>query len=73
MIGENNIAGVFVPSLLIAALIAFSLTAVVRWGLRSLRFYRFVWHAGLFDVALFIVMLWATAVVTATWHIPGVK
>jgi hypothetical protein len=73
MIGESNIAGVFIPSLLFAALIAFCLTTVVRWGFRGLRLYRFVWHAGLFDVALYIVMLWATAVVTATWHIPGVK
>ena len=73
MIGELDIGGVFVPSLLVAAMIAFCLSTVVRLGLRRLQLYRFVWHAGLFDVALFVVLLWVTAVVTATWNIPGVN
>ena len=73
MIGELNIGGVFVPSLLAAALIAFSLTSVVRVILRRLQLYRFVWHAGLFDVALFVVLLWATAAATATWNTVGVN
>jgi hypothetical protein len=73
MIGECDIGGVFVPSLLIAAMIAFGLTSVVRWSLRRLRLYRFVWHAGLFDVALFVVLLWVTAVATVAWNTVGVK
>lgn len=73
MIGERDIGGVFIPSLLIAAVIAFCLMCAVRWGLRRLRLYRFVWHAGLFDVALFFVVLWATAVATAAWSAPGVN
>jgi hypothetical protein len=73
MIGERDIGGVFIPSLLGAAVIAFCLTSVLRWSFRRLRLYRFVWHAGLFDVALFIVMLWATAAVTATWNTLGVN
>jgi Protein of unknown function (DUF1656) len=73
MIGEHDIGGVFVPSLLIAAVIAFCLTSALRWSLRRLHLYRFVWHAGLFDVALFVAMLWVTAVATAAWNIPGVK
>jgi uncharacterized membrane protein YvlD (DUF360 family) len=73
MIGESDIAGVFIPSLLIVALVAFCVTTVVRWAFRQLQLYRFVWHAGLFDVALFVVMLWVTAVVTGTWNTLGVK
>jgi hypothetical protein len=73
MIGELNIGGVFVPSLLIAAVIAFCLTSVVRLGLRRLHLYRFIWHAGLFDVALFVVLLWVTAMATATWNTAGVN
>lgn len=73
MIGELDIDGVFIPSLLVAAVIAFGLTSLVRWSLRRLHFYRFVWHAGLFDVALFVVMLWVTATATATYNIPGVN
>jgi hypothetical protein len=71
MIGELNFGGVFVPSLLIAAGIAFGLSIAVRLSLRQLHFYRFVWHAGLFDVALFVVLVWATAVTTAKWNILG--
>jgi hypothetical protein len=73
MIGELNIGGVFVPGLLVAALIAFGLTSVVGLGLRRLHLYRFVWHAGLFDVALYVLMLFVAALVTANWNIAGVK
>jgi hypothetical protein len=73
MIGELDIGGVFVPCLLVAAVIAFCVTSVVRSGFRRLHLYRFVWHAGLFDVALFVVLLWLTAMTTAHWNILGVK
>ena len=73
MIGELDIGGVFVPCLLVAAVIAFCVTSVVRSGLRRLHLYRFVWHAGLFDVALFVVMLWIAAMATAAWSTIGVK
>jgi hypothetical protein len=73
MIGELNLGGVFVPSLLVAAVIAFSLTTILRFALRRSHLYRFVWHAGLFDVALFVVILWVTAVATASWNTAGVN
>ncbi len=64
MIGESDIDGVFVPALLILGVIAFFVTLILRVALQRLRFYRFVWHAGLFDTALFVVILWIAAVVT---------
>ena len=73
MIGEFDIGGVFVPSLLVAAVIAFGVTSVVRLSLRRLHLYRFVWHAGLFDLALFVVLLWAIGMVTLTWNSSGVN
>jgi ABC-type multidrug transport system permease subunit len=75
MIGELNIGGVFVPTLLTAAVAAFCLTSVVRWSLRRWRLYRFVWHAGLFDVAMFIVLLCLTTMASTvlTPHIAGVQ
>jgi Protein of unknown function (DUF1656) len=73
MIGELNIGGVFVPGLLVAAVIAFGLTSVVGLSLRRLHLYRFVWHAGLFDVALYVLMLFVAALATANWGIVGVK
>ena len=73
MIGELNIDGVFLPSLLLVAVFAFCLTTVVRLSLRRLNLYRFIWHAGLFDVALFVVVLWAIAVATESLNNVGVK
>ena len=64
MIGEMDIAGVFIPRLLIAAIIAFVISLVVRRLLRGLGFYRFVWHAGLFDTAMFVVVWWLVAMAT---------
>ena len=52
MIGEFDIYGVFVPALLVWALIALALTAVLRRCLAVIGFYRLVWHRGLFDVAM---------------------
>jgi hypothetical protein len=61
MIGEAQIDGVFIPYLLVLTLIAFLALLLVRWVLQRIHFYRFVWHAGLFDTALFVVILWIVA------------
>jgi hypothetical protein len=58
MIGEFAVAGVFVPAVLIWALVAMAIGAVARRVLRLIGFYRLVWHRGLFDLALFFI-LWA--------------
>jgi hypothetical protein len=65
MIGEVDIYGVFVSPLLLWAPIAFVLTAAVRFVLRRVGFYRFVWHRPAFDLALFVILLGATAAVTS--------
>jgi protein AaeX len=57
MIGEISIGGVFVPSLLLWALIAFILNVGLRRVLSAVGFYRFVWHRALFDAALFVILL----------------
>jgi len=64
MIGEFNIDGVFIPYLLALAVVAFVLSVAARRILRAVHFYRFVWHAGLFDVALFVVLLWLVAMIS---------
>jgi hypothetical protein len=58
MSADIDIAGVFVHPLLVAAILAFALAEAIGWMLARARLYRFVWHRGLFDVALTIV-LWA--------------
>ena len=65
MIGELDIGGVFVPYLLLIAVVAFVLSLVLRTAMRRLSLYRFVWHAGLFDVALFLVLFWVLGMLTA--------
>jgi uncharacterized protein DUF1656 len=64
MIGEFEIRGVFIPTLLVLGIGAFFISLVLRVILRRLHFYRFVWHAGLFDTALYVVILWVVALVT---------
>lgn len=58
MTGDVDIAGVFVHPLLLAAVLAFMLAEAIGWALARARLYHFIWHRGLFDVALTIV-LWA--------------
>lgn len=72
MISEIDLDGVFVPALLLAAGYALCITTAVRWSLRRVKFYRFVWHAGLFDVSLFMAILWGIAQVTETLSTHGV-
>ena len=71
MIGEAEFDGVFIPYLLILTVTAFLALVPIRWVLRRMHFYRFVWHAGLFDVALFVVILWILAGATARFSPVG--
>ena len=64
MIGEVDVAGVFLPALFLTAIGAFAATLLAKRLLRSLNVYRFVWHAGLFDTALFVVLWWLVAAIT---------
>jgi hypothetical protein len=58
MSGEFDIDGVFVPGLLIWAIVAVAISLPLRWLLAHLGAYRLIWHRGLFDIAL-VVLLWA--------------
>ena len=57
MTGELDLYGVYVPSLAAWMLIAFLLSAVLRWVLARCGLYRLVWHRPLFDLALFVLLL----------------
>jgi len=54
---ELNIAGVYIHPLLAAAIFAFIAARVLEWTLQKIGAYRWVWHRGLFDIAL-TVILW---------------
>ena len=60
MIGEVELGGVFIPIVLVSGTVGFATSLVLRRVLRAMHAYAFVWHAGLFDVAMFVV-LWAVA------------
>jgi hypothetical protein len=61
MMGESDIGGVFLSSVLITAVIALAISFVIRRLLALIGAYRFIWHSALFDTALFVI-LWAVVV-----------
>lgn len=61
MIGEIDIDGVFLSSVLVSAVIALIASFVLRRLLARVGAYRLVWHPALFDTALFVI-LWAAVV-----------
>jgi hypothetical protein len=65
MIGEIDLDGVLVSSVLVGALIALALTFLVHRFLAWAGMFRFVWHPALFDVALFVTV-WAGVI-----HLPS--
>ncbi|MDI3275842.1 DUF1656 domain-containing protein [Pseudomonas sp. AL03] len=59
MIGDLDISGVFLPTLLVLMGITYVLYLLVHGLLTRLHFYRPVWHRALFNVALYAVLLGA--------------
>lgn len=57
MNGQIDINGIYVHPLLIAAIVAYAVSLPIEWALARVGFYRFVFHRGLFDFAL-VVVLW---------------
>jgi protein AaeX len=64
MIGEAYVAGVFVPRLILVFLLAFAASLILRRILRWLHLYRYIWHAALFDIAVFVALSWLIASAT---------
>lgn len=62
---ELAIGGVLLPSLLLWGLAAFVLLLPLTWILSLCGFYRFVWHRGLFDICL-VVILWGALAMIAS-------
>jgi hypothetical protein len=60
VIGEIHILGLFAPASLVSAILAGVMILLIRRTLARVGFYRHVWHPGLFDLALYVV-LWTAA------------
>ena len=59
MIGDVDLSGVFLPTLLVLMGITYVLFLLVHGLLMRLHFYRLVWHRALFNVALYALLLGA--------------
>lgn len=57
MNAEIGIFGVFVPSILLSAVIAYATMAVIARALRATGGYRYVWHQSLFNLCIFVCLL----------------
>ncbi|MDT3377731.1 DUF1656 domain-containing protein [Labrys portucalensis] len=57
MNADIDIFGVYVPSLMILALVAIIANLLLRSVLARAGVYRLVWHRSLFDLALFVIVL----------------
>ena len=58
MIGELDLYGAYVPWLLLLGLCAWALTWLAQKLLSRLGAYRLVWHPPLFNLALFVIILY---------------
>ena len=61
MIAEISLYGVYFPALFALSLVAFAVLWVVRRLFAQIGLYRLVWHPALFDLALFVVLLYAVS------------
>lgn len=67
MSGELDVYGVYIPNLLALMLATLLVNLVVRRVLAGLGAYGFVWHRGLFDVALYVVLLQGLSLLSQWW------
>lgn len=65
MIGEASFYGLYLPWLMLLALLALLALWAVRRLLAAAGFYRWVWHPALFDMALYLLLLYALSRLTA--------
>lgn len=59
MPAEFDLYGVYVPRLLVLMILTLVLTNIARRALSWCGAYVFVWHRGLFDLALYVLLLGA--------------
>ncbi len=65
MIGEANFYGLYLPWLMPLALLALIALFAVRRLLAAVGCYRRIWHPALFDMALYVLLLYGLSSVTA--------
>jgi hypothetical protein len=69
MPAEFDLYGVYVPRLLVLMLLSLVLIIVLRRVLARFGAYSLVWHRGLFDLALYVLLLGAVSSFTRWYFI----
>lgn len=64
MIGEFNLYGIYFPWPLVLGVITLGVAWIVRRVLARVGFYRLVWHPALFDMALYVVLLYGVYLIS---------
>ncbi|MGO7419619.1 DUF1656 domain-containing protein [Rhizobium ruizarguesonis] len=67
MPAEFDFYGVYVPRLLVLMILSFMLVILIRRSLSWLGAYSLVWHRGLFDLSLYVLLLGAVSSFTR-WY-----
>jgi hypothetical protein len=57
MMGEINFYGIYIPWLVILGIVSILCTRLVSYVMARFGLYRFIWHAALFDLSVFIIIL----------------
>ncbi|MDE1174639.1 MAG: DUF1656 domain-containing protein [Parvibaculaceae bacterium] len=57
MLTEIDVGGIYMAPLAVYAAIALGLMLAVRFGLRRLGFFNWVWHPALFETGLYVAIL----------------
>ncbi|TXI18557.1 MAG: DUF1656 domain-containing protein [Roseateles sp.] len=67
MTGAVDVFGLYLPWLMLLAGIAL----LLLWGARRLLAlcgaYRWIWHPALFDLALYVLLLWGVSLASLRW------
>lgn len=59
MIGEASFFGLYLPWVMVLCMVSLPATWAVRRLMAAAGFYRWVWHPALFDMALYLIVLYA--------------
>jgi hypothetical protein len=65
MIGEISIGGVYVPALLLLAMMALAITGILTQLLQLSGFYRLIAYRPLVDICLFLLLLGLIVLLTS--------
>jgi hypothetical protein len=64
MIGEVSLYGIYLPWLLVLAILTLAVSWFMRRVLALAGVYRLVWHPALFDLALYVVLLYGVVLLS---------